>query len=130
MPSERKPLPPNMDELKRRTKQLWVLGFNDLDILHNLKDFYDTNAYQLGAKKFRKLRHSWGFESARSCSLSDEEIQVKFRLFKQDNPNAGAGRIVKHLLTRHKVRVPKSRISKILRRIEPEAVLQRKPKIF
>lgn len=98
-------------------------------------------------RKFRQLRRSWGLQSARSCSLTDEELDVKIRDFKQGYPDSGAGRIVKHLLTDHKVKVPRckslsvreimasdlndrTRIAKILRRIEPEAVLQRKPKIF
>lgn len=45
-------------------------------------------------------------QSARSCILTDEELEVKIRDFKQVEPNAGAGRIVKHLLSEHEVKVP------------------------
>ena len=36
-----------MDRLKRRTQFLWEIGFNDMDIVNNLEQFYDTNAYRL-----------------------------------------------------------------------------------
>ncbi|KAF8332198.1 hypothetical protein F5887DRAFT_1080945 [Amanita rubescens] len=130
MPHQRKPLPPNMDELKRRTKRLWKHGFNDKVIVCELQDFYDTNVYGLGLRKFRQLRRSWGLQSARSASLTDEELEVKIRDFKQDHPNAGARPILEHLLMDHEVKVPMTRIAKMLRLLEPEAVLQRKPKII
>jgi hypothetical protein len=39
---------PNMHKLKKRATRLWELGFDDKDIVYELRDLYDINAHNLG----------------------------------------------------------------------------------
>lgn len=71
---------PNMDELKTKTKEYWEMGMNDVDIIEELRQFYDTSRYGLG--------YFWLFYLSSVHSL----VMIQFEKISANAPFVGDGK--------------------------------------
>ncbi|KAJ3925361.1 MAG: hypothetical protein NXY57DRAFT_967953 [Lentinula lateritia] len=119
------PNPPK-DELKDVIEQFWRLSIADTEVVELLKEYYDTDTYNLSVYTYRKWIQEWGFLSTRKQAHNEETIRPWVEKVKKRFPTKGAEGLRMMLSLDHGVKAPRELINKVLHMIEPDAVAARK----
>ncbi|KAH7904511.1 hypothetical protein BJ138DRAFT_1019057 [Hygrophoropsis aurantiaca] len=123
-PNQHKPCPPE-DDIKDSANFFFQMGLNDKEIVKQLQDHFDTGKYGLSVVSFRRMRRRWNWPRTRQQQHTLASIEESVRRIRKRFPQRGANTIRQDLRVQFGMHVPRPLISRLLKIVEPDAVVAR-----